>query len=42
MISNIAETITLHNGVQMPQLGFGVFKVKMAKKRLNPLRKQSK
>ncbi|MFJ7364787.1 aldo/keto reductase [Peribacillus frigoritolerans] len=28
MISNIGETITLHNGVKMPQLGFGVFKVK--------------
>ncbi|WP_081092492.1 MULTISPECIES: aldo/keto reductase [Peribacillus] len=28
MISNIRETITLHNGVKMPQLGFGVFKVK--------------
>ncbi|MFE4240913.1 aldo/keto reductase [Peribacillus butanolivorans] len=28
MISSIEETITLHNGVKMPQLGFGVFKVK--------------
>ncbi|KWW16612.1 glyoxal reductase [Peribacillus simplex] len=27
-MSNIRETITLHNGVKMPQLGFGVFKVK--------------
>ena len=28
MISSIDGTITLHNGVKMPQLGFGVFKVK--------------
>lgn len=27
-MKHIADTVTLHNGVKMPQLGFGVFKVK--------------
>ncbi|MFY0779658.1 aldo/keto reductase [Peribacillus simplex] len=39
MISNIAETITLHNGVQMPQLGFGVFKVKNGKETVESVKK---
>jgi len=28
IVKHIADTVTLHNGVKMPQLGFGVFKVK--------------
>lgn len=28
MIETIQDSVTLHNGVKMPQLGFGVFKVK--------------
>ncbi|MDQ0219899.1 aldo/keto reductase [Peribacillus cavernae] len=27
MIKNVQDIVTLHNGVKMPQLGFGVFKV---------------
>ncbi|MFD6209430.1 aldo/keto reductase [Peribacillus sp. NPDC060253] len=39
MISNIGETITLHNGVQMPQLGFGVFKVKNGNETVESVKK---
>ena len=27
MITTIKETVRLHNGVEIPQLGYGVFKV---------------
>ena len=27
MITTIKETVSLHNGVEIPQLGYGVFKV---------------
>ncbi|MDP1418872.1 aldo/keto reductase [Peribacillus simplex] len=39
MISNIWETITLHNGVKMPQLGFGVFKVKNGNETVESVKK---
>ncbi|PCD06005.1 aldo/keto reductase [Peribacillus simplex] len=39
MISNIGETITLHNGVKMPQLGFGVFKVKNGSETVESVKK---
>ncbi|MGE7904343.1 aldo/keto reductase [Peribacillus sp. NPDC094092] len=39
MISNIGETITLHNGVKMPQLGFGVFKVKSGNETVESVKK---
>ncbi|MGG0789424.1 aldo/keto reductase [Peribacillus simplex] len=39
MISNIGETITLHNGVKMPQLGFGVFKVKNGNETIESVKK---
>ncbi|WP_249594135.1 aldo/keto reductase [Peribacillus frigoritolerans] len=39
MISNIGETITLHNGVNMPQLGFGVFKVKNGNETVESVKK---
>lgn len=39
MISNIGETITLHNGVKMPQLGFGVFKVKNGNETVESVKK---
>ncbi|MGE7185779.1 aldo/keto reductase [Peribacillus sp. NPDC006672] len=39
MITNIGETITLHNGVQMPQLGFGVFKVKNGNETVESVKK---
>ncbi|MGG3476787.1 aldo/keto reductase [Peribacillus frigoritolerans] len=39
MISNIEETITLHNGVKMPQLGFGVFKVKNGSETVESVKK---
>ncbi|MDW7617743.1 aldo/keto reductase [Peribacillus simplex] len=39
MISNIGEMITLHNGVQMPQLGFGVFKVKNGNETVESVKK---
>ncbi|MES1039759.1 aldo/keto reductase [Peribacillus simplex] len=39
MISNIRETITLHNGVKMPQLGFGVFKVKNGNETVESVKK---
>ena len=32
MIETIQDSVTLHNGVKMPQLGFGVFKVKNGRK----------
>ncbi|MFF2456072.1 aldo/keto reductase [Peribacillus simplex] len=39
MILNIRETITLHNGVKMPQLGFGVFKVKNGNETVESVKK---
>ncbi|MDF2000985.1 aldo/keto reductase [Peribacillus frigoritolerans] len=39
MIANIGETITLHNGVKMPQLGFGVFKVKNGNETVESVKK---
>ncbi|MFE4814237.1 aldo/keto reductase [Peribacillus simplex] len=39
MISYIGETITLHNGVKMPQLGFGVFKVKNGNETVGSVKK---
>ncbi|MFB7641573.1 aldo/keto reductase [Peribacillus butanolivorans] len=39
MISSIGETITLHNGVKMPQLGFGVFKVKNGSETVESVKK---
>jgi len=39
MISNIGEMITLHNGVKMPQLGFGVFKVKNGSETVESVKK---
>lgn len=39
MISNIGETITLHNGIKMPQLGFGVFKVKNGNETVESVKK---
>ncbi|MGE7766318.1 aldo/keto reductase [Peribacillus sp. NPDC096540] len=39
MISSIGETITLHNGVKMPQLGFGVFKVKNGNETVESVKK---
>lgn len=39
MISNIGETITLHNGVKMPQLGYGVFKVKNGNETVESVKK---
>lgn len=39
MISNIGEMITLHNGVKMPQLGFGVFKVKNGNETVESVKK---
>ncbi|MFE4074779.1 aldo/keto reductase [Peribacillus sp. YIM B13477] len=42
MISNIGETITLHNGVKMPQLGFGVFKVKNGNETVESVKKAVK
>ncbi|MFJ7683965.1 aldo/keto reductase [Peribacillus butanolivorans] len=39
MISSIEETITLHNGVKMPQLGFGVFKVKNGSETVESVKK---
>lgn len=39
MISNIGETITLHNGAKMPQLGFGVFKVKNGNETVESVKK---
>lgn len=39
MISNIGEKITLHNGVKMPQLGFGVFKVKNGNETVESVKK---
>ncbi|KRF60252.1 glyoxal reductase [Bacillus sp. Soil745] len=38
-MSNIGETITLHNGVKMPQLGFGVFKVKNGNETVESVKK---
>lgn len=39
MISSVGEKITLHNGVQMPQLGFGVFKVKNGEETVESVKK---
>ncbi|MFJ7752576.1 aldo/keto reductase [Peribacillus muralis] len=39
MISSIGETITLQNGVEMPQLGFGVFKVKNGSETVESVKK---
>ncbi|MEJ9229968.1 aldo/keto reductase [Peribacillus butanolivorans] len=39
MISSIGETITLHNGLKMPQLGFGVFKVKNGSETVESVKK---
>ncbi|MFF2288562.1 aldo/keto reductase [Peribacillus butanolivorans] len=39
MTSSIEETITLHNGVKMPQLGFGVFKVKNGSETVESVKK---
>ncbi|RID86048.1 aldo/keto reductase [Peribacillus asahii] len=39
MISNIKETITLHNGVKIPQLGFGVFKVENGSQTVQSVKK---
>ena len=39
MISKIDEMITLHNGVEMPQLGFGVFKVKNGSETVESVKK---
>ncbi|MET3319821.1 UNVERIFIED_ORG: diketogulonate reductase-like aldo/keto reductase [Peribacillus simplex] len=39
MISSIEETISLHNGVKMPQLGFGVFKVKNGSETVESVKK---
>ncbi|AMM95386.1 glyoxal reductase [Peribacillus simplex] len=38
-MTNIGEMITLHNGVQMPQLGFGVFKVKNGNETVESVKK---
>ena len=39
MISSVGEKITLHNGVKMPQLGFGVFKVKNGNETVESVKK---
>ncbi|MFJ5622614.1 aldo/keto reductase [Peribacillus loiseleuriae] len=39
MIKNIVETITLHNGVEIPQLGFGVFKVENGSQTVESVKK---
>ncbi|PLT33685.1 aldo/keto reductase [Bacillus sp. V5-8f] len=39
MIKNIKDTITLHNGVSMPQLGFGVFKVEEGSQTVESVKK---
>jgi len=39
MISNIKETSTLHNGVKIPQLGFGVFKVENGSQTVQSVKK---
>jgi len=37
-MSNIQETTTLHNGIKMPWLGFGVFKVKDGEEVVNSVK----
>lgn len=39
MIKNIQDTVTLHNGVKMPQLGFGVFKVEEGSQTVESVKK---
>lgn len=39
MIQNIQDTITLNNGVKMPQLGFGVFKVESGSQTVESVKK---
>ena len=39
MIETIQDSITLHNGVKMPQLGFGVFKVKNGSETVESVKK---
>lgn len=39
MIETIQDTVTLHNGVKMPQLGFGVFKVKNGSETVESVKK---
>ncbi|RFU62013.1 aldo/keto reductase [Peribacillus glennii] len=39
MIKNIQDTITLHNGVKIPQLGFGVFKVEEGSQTVESVKK---
>ncbi|WP_160118461.1 aldo/keto reductase [Bacillus sp. V59.32b] len=39
MIQNIQDTITLNNGVKMPQLGFGVFKVESGSQTVDSVKK---
>ena len=39
MIKSINETITLHNGVEIPQLGFGVFKVENGSQTVESVKK---
>lgn len=39
MIETIQDSVTLHNGVKMPQLGFGVFKVKNGSETVESVKK---
>lgn len=39
MIDTIQDSVTLHNGVKMPQLGFGVFKVKNGSETVESVKK---
>jgi methylglyoxal/glyoxal reductase len=39
MIKNIQDTVTLNNGVKMPQLGFGVFKVESGSQTVDSVKK---
>jgi methylglyoxal/glyoxal reductase len=39
MVNSIQETVTLHNGVKMPQFGFGVFKVENGSQTVESVKK---
>ncbi|PLS14984.1 aldo/keto reductase [Bacillus sp. M6-12] len=42
MVHNIETTVTLHNGVEMPQLGFGVYKVEKGSETVDSVKKALK
>ena len=39
MITTIKETVSLHNGVEIPQLGYGVFKVENGRQTVESVKK---